>query len=416
MKKILILSLVFSPDGVSTATLISELARELSGVGGQITVLTSTPHYNLELEARKRQPLQKKWGGVYSRSDYFGMPVYHASVPQKGEGVGSRLLGYIRFHLISTLVGLFLREKFDLILVLSPPLTIGLSAWIISRVKRIPFVYNVQEIYPDIAVQLGILKNPFIIKLMETIEIFVYQKAHRITVISELFKQNLIDKGVNANKIQVIANFVDLEFILPGLKSNQFSTSQGLSDKFVVLYAGNFGLTQDFETVLSAAGELKGIKEVHFLIVGGGVKKTWLESKIKDEKLDNVTLLPYQPRSMIPDLYAAADVCLIPMLKGADQGTFPSKIYTIMAASKAVIASAAGDSELAQTTRTAENGWVILTGDSMELAETIQEAYQNPGQTRIMGEKGREYVAAKHSPEIIAQQYDDLFREIIEPE
>src|SRR5690606_29552818 len=153
-------------------------------------------HYNVDPEARARQPLAKKWGRILYQSKLDGIPVYHASIPEKGSRVGARLLDYARFHLISTVAGLTVAGSYDVILAPSPPLTIGVSAWILGLLRRTPFIYNVQEIYPDIAVRMGILKNRRVIRLLEMLERFIYRRAQAITVISELFRQELLKKGV----------------------------------------------------------------------------------------------------------------------------------------------------------------------------------------------------------------------------
>ena len=156
----------------------------------------------MDPEARARQPLEREWGGLLYRSDCEGIPVYHASIPVKGSRVGARLLDYARFHAISTLAGLTLIGHPDVILAPSPPLTIGLSAWALSLARRAPFIYNVQEIYPDVAVSLGVLKNRRMIRAMESLERFIYARSRVVTVISEWFRRRLLTKGVPAEKLK----------------------------------------------------------------------------------------------------------------------------------------------------------------------------------------------------------------------
>ena len=140
MAHILLLTLVFPPDSVSTAVLLGELAQELHHLGHELTVLTTTPHYNVEPEARQRQALTSRAGGLYHTSHLDDVPVYHAPIPVKGSRIGARLLDYLRFQIVATLLGLTLRCPYDVILAPSPPLTIGLSAWLLSRVRRVPFI------------------------------------------------------------------------------------------------------------------------------------------------------------------------------------------------------------------------------------------------------------------------------------
>ncbi len=412
MAHVCFLTLVFAPDGVSTSILMSELALELQAQGHQVSVLTTTPHYNVDAEARGRQPLRRRWGGLLYESRYHGIPVYHAAIPQKGERVGARLLDYLRFHLISTLAGLFLLRRVDVLFVPSPPLTIGLSGWILRLFKRAPFVYNVQEIYPDVAVSLGLLKNRRAIRLLERLEAFIYRRASLITVISERFRQRLLAKGVPERKLAVIPNFVDTDFIRPGERQNGFSAAHDLDGRFVVLYAGNIGLTQGFETILAAAGRLEDRPDIHFLIVGDGTRRGWLEEQLAARRPQNVTLLPYQKRSLVPELYAASDLCLVPLKKGTAQETFPSKIYTIMAAARPVIASADPDSELEDVVRTAGCGWAVEPDNPTALAEAIASAAADRAAARARGQSGYRYVIETHSRPAVTAQYARLFHSL----
>lgn len=410
--RILLLSLVFSPDSVSTSVLMTELAQELKKQGHHLTVLTTTPHYNVEPEARQRQPLHRRWGGLLYQSQVDGIPVYHASIPVKGSRVGARLLDYLRFHAISTAAGLTVARDYDVILAPSPPLTIGLSAWILSLLRRVPFIYNVQEIYPDVAVSLGLLRSRPLIKLLEGLERFIYGRSTHISVISEWFRRRLQAKGVPADKLVVIPNFVDTDFMQPGPRLNPFSRTHRLDGKFVVLYAGNIGLTQGFETILAAADHLADQPAVQFVIVGDGTRRDWLAGQLAAQPRPNVTLLPYQPRSLVPHIYASSHLCLVPLKRGTAQETFPSKIYTIMAAGRPVIASADPDSELAWVVEAANCGWAVPPDEAAALAQAVRHAYQDQSTLRQKGQNGRHYVTAHHSRRAVALQYHALVQRL----
>ncbi len=405
---ILILSLVFPPDGVSTSILYGELAEELRSLGHDITVLTTTPHYNEDKEALLRQPLSKQLCGLYYKSNYHGIPVIHAPIPMKGSRVAKRMLDYLRFHIISTIVGIFMVGNFDIILAPSPPLTIGLSAWFLSKMRRNPFIYNVQEIFPDIAVSLGLLKNKRVIRRFEKIERFIYAKSQVVVVISDWFRKRLLSKGVSDDKIVVIPNFTDTEFMKPNDRRNRFSDYHDLEDKFVVLYAGNIGLTQNFENILAAARRLKDLKDLCILIVGDGARRSWLQNQLLKEGCPNIRLLPYQPRSIIPAMYASSNVCLVPLKGGTAQETFPSKIYTIMAAGRPALVAADPDSELSWIIHQSGCGWTVPPDDEKSLSEIIEKLYHQRDEIQKRGMSGRKYVEEFHSKNAIAKQYDRL--------
>lgn len=413
MTRILLLTLVFAPDGVSTSVLMSELALEFQAMGHEVTVLTTTPHYNVEPEARASQPLTNRWGRILRQSNYQGISVYHVSIPEKSDRVGARLLDYARFHLVGTLAGLSNIGDYDIILSPSPPLTIGLQAWLLGQMKRVPFIYNVQEIYPDIAVSLGVLTNQRAIRWFERLERFIYGRAHTISVISESFRQRLLQKNVPDSKIAIIPNFVDTDFMQPGARHNNFSKQHRLDHKFVVLYAGNIGLTQGLETILSAAKLLRDLPDVIIVVVGDGTRRHWLEEQLKTAALDNILLLPYQPRSVVPQIYASSDLCLVPLKRGTAQETFPSKIYTIMAAGRAVIAAADPHSELAKVVKDSQSGWAIPADDAQALASTIREALVDRETLQEMGKNGRQYVLASRSRQSVARKYDQLMQHIL---
>lgn len=414
MARILLLSLVFAPDSVSTSVIMTELALELQALGHEVTVLTTTPHYNIDPEARARQPLRSRWGGLLYESRCEGIPVYHASIPVKGSRVTARLLDYIRFHTICTLDGFTVTGDYDVILAPSPPLTIGLNAWLLGLIRRVPFVYNVQEIYPDIAVSMGLLRNQWIIRLLEQLERFVYGRASAVVVISEWFRRALLRKGVPANKLHVIPNFVDVDFVQPGPRDNEFARQHGLNGQFVVLYAGNIGLTQGFETIIETARALAAVPDLRFVIVGDGARRAWLEQRLATLNLENITLLPYQPRSLVPQIYASSDVCLVPLKKGSARGTFPSKIYTIMASGRPAIVSVDADSEAAWVVQQAQCGLAVPPDDPDALAQAILQAYQERDTFRTYGKNGRRYVVQHHSRQAVARQYHELITTLLD--
>ena len=294
----------------------------------------------------------------------------------------------------------------------SPPLTIGLAAWLIGLLRRAPYIYNVQDIYPDIAVRLGALKNRHLIRLFSWMEMFVYRHAAAVSVISEGFRQTLMRKGVPRHKIAVIPNFVDTDFITPRSKDNAFARRESLLDRFVVLFAGNAGLSQGLEQVLSAAKALSDHPEILFLFVGNGAAKPSLEARAAAMNLSNVRFLPFRPWEEVPDVYASADLCLIPLRKGIAQDSVPSKAWTIMAAGRPIVASVDNGSDICMELRQAGCAICAPPEDPAALAAAILELYADPARRQKMAASGRNYVVARYTPEIVAEQYDKLLRRV----
>jgi colanic acid biosynthesis glycosyl transferase WcaI len=411
MANVLILSLVFPPDGVSTAQIMGELGADLSSRGHRVTVLTTSPHYNRDPEAEARQPIRNYWGPILRKSEYKGMQVYHACMPRKGKSIVLRLLAWGGFHKISILAGMTIVPRPDVILAPSPPLTIGVCAWILSKFHRAPYIYNVQEVYPDIAVNLGALRNRWLIGVLHSLERFVYRKAGKITVIAPRMLQRLIEKGVPPGKLKLVPNFVDIGDLSPLPKDNDFSRRHDLRDKFVVSYAGNMGPAQDLESFIDAAALLQDETRIHFLLTGDGILREALAARVRVLGLRNFTVLPYQPYSLIPQIYAASDLCLVPQAVETGCDAIPSKVYRIMACARPVLASTEPDSDLAHLVRDAGCGSTVLPGSQEALAGVVREAFRDRTRWREMGESGRVHVVENYSRETVTGRYHDLIRE-----
>lgn len=413
MAKILFLTLVFPPDSVSTAQIMGELAVDLQAKGHQVTVLTTNPHFNRDPEAELRQPIRNHWGPVLRRSDYHGIPVYHTFMPRKGKSILLRLLGWTGFHLISAAAGMTTVSRPDVIIAPSPPLTIGVFAWILGKFHGAPFIYNVQEIYPDIAVRLGALRNKRLICLLERLERFVYRKGEKIAVIAPRMRQRLLEKGVPSAKVEVVPNFVDIGDLSPLPKDNDFSRRHGIQGKFVISYAGNIGPAQGLESFIDSAGLLRDETGIHFLMMGDGILRESLKKRVEKLGLDNFTFLPYQPYSTMPRIYAASDICLVPqtVLTGCD--AVPSKVYRIMACARPVLATTDPGSDLAHLIKEAGCGETVPPEEASELTDVIYKAYREQARWKEMGQAGRAHVVEHYSRPAVTRQYHDLIQRVI---
>lgn len=408
MARVLILSLVFPPDSVSTAEIMGDLAVDLRDRGDTVLVVTTTPHYNRDAEAEARQPMRNVWGRLLQRSEYQGIPVYHVAMPAKGRSVAKRIAAWTGFHAISTTVGVCLVERPDIILAPSPPLSIGASAWIVALFRRARYVYNVQEIYPDIAVSLGALKSRPLIRMLEMLERFVYRRSSAVTVIAPRMRERLIDKGVPGDKVHVIPNFVDLARLTPAQRSNDFSRRHGLDGVFSVTYAGNMGPAQGLDIVIDAARQLPDDGRAKFLLIGDGIEREALTRRAAAVDGHAVTVIPYQPNALMPQIYGASDLCLVTQAAATGSDAIPSKVYRIMASAKPIVAVTDDRSDLAALVRAAGCGAVVTPGDSKGLAQIVADASREADAWRRMGERGRAHVEAHYARAIVTGQYHDL--------
>jgi colanic acid biosynthesis glycosyl transferase WcaI len=412
MAHVLVLTLVFPPDGVSTAVIMGELSADLRRAGHEVTVVTTVPHYNRDLEAESRQPLARLWGPLLYRSEFQGLRVLHVGMPRKSGRVLSRLLAWTRFHLLSLAAAVTLVRRIDVILAPSPPLTIGLCAWLLGCVYRAPFVYNVQEVYPDIAIALGAIRNRRIIKVLLALERFVYARARMVTVIGEGMRRRILAKGVPPGSVRLIPNFVDVGYMLPLAKDNPFSREHGLAQAFVVTYAGNMGPAQGLDAILEAAALLAGERGLLFLLVGEGSQHARLRAAALERNLANVRILGHQPYDLVPQIYAASDLCVVPLAGQAGADAIPSKVYRIMACERPVLACADADSDLGELVRRAGCGLVVPPGSAAALAEAVKDAMRDPEACAAMGRAGRAHVLAHYSRAAVSAQYESLIREM----
>lgn len=414
MSRVLIHSLVFAPDGVSTAYIMTDLALELKRLGHSVTVLSTTPHYNVDKKALAKQPMKKRWFGLMYQSECDGIPVWHVKLPMKGKRVWARAFDYVRFHLLSLVACLFTVGPQDIVISTSPPLPIGIISWLMGLRWRAPSVYKVAEVYPDLAIRQGVIKGRVMIGLMKWLERLVYKKSAAVVPIAEQFTEVIRGRGVPENKLRTIPDFVDTGLYRPLPRNNPFSKKHDLMNDFIVLYGGNVGLVQDWESVLFAAEKLSNLP-VRFVIVGDGMRWKWLSNEITNRGLKNMTLLGYQNKELMPEINASCDVAMIPMTRAGAQDGFPSKVYSILASAKPVIVSADNTAEMAAMVRRIGCGRVVPPEDPQAYADAVLKAYHERESLPSEGERGCEFVRNNFSKEVVSKKYDVLIQDLTMP-
>lgn len=408
MKRILIHTIVFSPDAVSTAYLYTDIALGLKQAGHHIQIITTTPHYNVVEDGVVRQSLKRKWAGLLYISDYEEMKVYHIPA-KKYKSIFLRLLSFIYFHLLSLFISFFI-GKVDVVLTPSPPLTIGLVAILIAKLKGGYAIYNVQEIYPDFIINQGILKNKFIIWMLRGLERFVYKHSRFVVTIDKLFSNIITPRIKSTFKIKVIPNFVDTDLYREFPKINDWSKSSEHLDKFIVMYAGNIGLAQDWEPLIFAAQKLSYLP-IQFVIIGEGIRKDQLKDSIKEFNLTNISLLNYQDRQMMPLINAFADLHFIAMNPDIDKDGFPSKVYSILASGRALLVSTQDDTPLAEIVKESRAGLVVPVRNHEAFADAILEYYSNPVKIKKDSAQARNFILRNYSKDIVVKKYEELINQ-----
>ncbi|MBI3491984.1 MAG: glycosyltransferase family 4 protein [Acidobacteria bacterium] len=415
MSRILLHSLVFPPERNSTAYLMADLATGLRHLGHDVTVLTTTPHYHGNSPATlDRQSSARAWAGLLHRTEYQGIPVWHVTVRSKRDTLWRRAPDFIWFHLVSLAASLRTIPTQDVVIATSPPLTIGLISALLGARWRCASVYRVAELFPDLLIRHGAVKSRALINGLEWVERMVYRHNTMIVVIAEQFARVVRERGVAPDRVRVIPDFVDTDFFLPLPRDSAFAREHQLAPGFVVMYAGNIGLVQDWESVLAAAAALKDQPITH-VIVGDGTRHEWLGQEIARRGLVNVKLMGYQPRELMPAINASCDLALIPMTRSGARDGFPSKVYSLMACGKPILASTGADSEMAAMIGDARCGRVVTPEEPAEYIAAVRRAFAERDELQAEGLRGRQFVEQRYSRAAVAGAYATLIDSLTQP-
>jgi glycosyltransferase involved in cell wall biosynthesis len=390
---------------------MTDLAVELSRLGHTVSVLTTTPHYNVDQAALARQPLQCRAFGLWHESCLGDVRIWHVTLRQKDSRAWARGLDFIRFHAVSLLLGMWSLGRQDIVISTSPPLTIGVVSWLLGLRWGAPAVYKVAEVYPDLAIRQGVIRGRFMIGLWRRIEQLVYRRSALIVPIADQFRQIIAERGVPGHKLRTIPDCVDADMYRPLPRRNDFASAHGLLDEFVLLYAGNIGLVQDWESILYAAEKVRGFP-IRFVIVGDGVRRDWLEQEIATRELRNVLLLGYQPKERMPEINASCDIALIPLTIAGSKDGFPSKIYSTLASGRSVLVSVPAGSEMAKLVMQGRCGRIVPPENGGAYYEAVMAAYNDQAMLPEEGRRGRELIEDHYSKSAIARQYDLLIRQL----
>jgi glycosyltransferase involved in cell wall biosynthesis len=311
----------------------------------------------------------------------YSYPAWHRSF-------FNRVLSFLSFMISSFVVALRVKE-IDLVWGTSPPIFQGLAAWAAARLKGAAFLFEVRDLWPTFAVAVGVLRNPLLIRLSGGLERFLYARADRVVVNSPGYVAHVQARG--AREVDLVANGVDVAMFDPGADGQGYRQANGLEGKFVAMYAGAHGLSNDLGVVLSAAERLRQVSEVVFVLVGDGKEKPALVAQARAMGLSNVRFLPAVPKAAVPEALAAADAC-IAILKPLEvyRTTYPNKVFDYMAAGRPVILAV--DGVIRSMLEEAGAGIFVSPGDPEALASAVRRLASDRDLGREMGRAGRAYV------------------------
>ena len=380
-----------------------ELARSLVSRGHQVTIIASPISY---LTGAKRSD-QSAWiirtelePGIH----LLRCNTYHAL----HRSFIHRVISFFGFMATSFIAGLGVR-KVDLVWGTSPPIFQGFTAWLLARLKGTPFLFEVRDLWPEFAIAVGVLKNRPLIILSKWLERFLYRHADRVVINSPGFEEHVRQRG--AKTITLVPNGADPSMFDTASRGKSFRETHGLKDKFVVLYAGAHGMSNDLGVIIQAAVALKNEPKICVVLLGDGKEKANLQKLAGRLGVDNINFIPSVPKDEITTALAAADAC-IAILKPIEayKTTFPNKVFDYMCAGRPVVLAI--DGVIREVVEAADCGLFTPPGDQKALAETIRRMASDPTRSKEMGMNGRRYVEEHFNRSILAQELAEVMEDM----
>jgi glycosyltransferase involved in cell wall biosynthesis len=377
-----------------------ELARHLRKQSHQVTIIASPVSYLTGTDEGKR---------IRKQTDDLGVTIIRSfTLPALHRSFIWRVFSFLSFMISSFINGLFVRNV-DVVWGTTPPIFQGPTAWLLARLKGVPFLLEVRDLWPAFAVAVGVLKNKTLFRLSEKLERFLYRHADQVIVNSPGFIKHVKARG--AEEVTLIPNGADLEMFDPEAKGTSFREKHRLEGKFIILYAGAHGISNDLDVVLDTAEQIKAEKNTCFVLLGSGKEKPRLEKEARDRGLDNVLFIPPVPKVEMREALAAADACLA-ILKPIEmyKTTYPNKVFDYMAAGRPVILAI--DGVIRKVIEEAQAGIFVHPGNPEALANAVRKMTSNPEKYRKMGMNGRKMIEAQFSRTILAEKFTTLLKNI----
>ena len=400
--RILFLSHYFPPEVNAPASRTYEHCKQWVQDGHEVTVVTCAPNHprGIVYEGHRNK--------LFQREKRDGIQIVRVwTYVTANEGFLKRTLNYLSYMVAAVLVAPFL-SRCDVVISTSPQFFNGLAGYLVSRLKRAPWILEIRDLWPESIVVVGAITFRPVIRLLERLELFAYRKATHLVVVTDAFKAHMLARGISSKKVTVIKNGVDFShYKKPPHGCVNIARTLGLEGKFVAGYFGTHGLAHHLQTVLEAAQELQDRKDIVFLLVGDGAERSRLVAMRDEMKLSNVVMLDQQPKEKMPELWSLSSVSLVLLKKSALFKTvLPSKIVESMAMEKPVILGVEGES--AELVTSAGGGICIQPEDGKDLAIQVLKLYRDRTLCHKLGASGRRYVLEHFDRQVQARRFADV--------
>lgn len=407
--KIVVLGPHFAPDTAPTGTVLTRIVEELAAHGHELHVVTSLPWY-------RAHRIEPGWTGRLVRTEQVEWGTITRIHPFPGDDKSNlvrRALGFLAFSVLAGVAALRAGGWFrraDAVFAMSPPLTLGLTGWIVSRLRRGRLLFNIQDVFPDAAVRTGAITNRRVIAVASWLERVSYRRADAVTVLSDDLRDNVAGKvdENTARRVHVIPNFVDTDLIAPADRMTDYRAELGFDARPIVLYAGNVGFSQSLDLVVAAA---RACPDLGFVINGDGAARAELERGAAD--VANLRFVGYQPIERLPEVLATGDIHVVPLRAGLGDVSVPSKTYSSLAAGRPVVASIDPGTEIPRLLGEAGAGVSVPPDDPDAFVAALRRLADDASARTALGESGRRWVVEHASPAAIGDAYDELLTLII---
>lgn len=402
--RILIYSAYYEPEKAASLYLSTELYEGLAKSGCIVDLFVPMPTRGIDKETRKHYKSKKN-----EKKCNGNLRIHRISLFRESKSIVLRAIRYILMNIFFILKSLTV--KADLIFVQSTPPTQGLMAAIIKKIKHIPFVYNLQDVFPDSLVGLGMTDEKSLIwRIGKKIESITYQNADKIIVISDAIRDNIRQKGVPNHKIHKIYNWVNTENVFPVKKEENpiYERYKIEKDKFNIVYAGNLGYAQNIEAILNIAYELRSNEDIRFIIFGEGAQKQYYIETASEKGLSNITFLPLLPYNEVSYVYSLGDLCMLTCKKGFGKSAMPSKMWNIMACGSPVLAIFDSESDVEHIVKDENIGYFVDAEGYLEAVEIIDKAKENKKELIEKGKNARMVVEKKYCSQMAVKKYCDI--------